>query len=219
MRTILRHGRIVGTADYLSPDQVRRPLEPEPGLGHLLAGLHAVLLRDRQGAVSGRHDGRQGRAPTANCGRWTRAALNFRLSPAFVEVMADMMAKEPAQRIPSAREVRRRLEPFLAASAVPFVPAAAPAVVAVAAPPIVRPPRDEPQACSTGFQPVSGSTRFQPGSSSTGFQPVSKRGQGGRATTRPPGNGIWPLALLVLTPIAPVAAVLLVRYLVIAMLR
>ncbi len=214
-----RHGRIVGTADYLSPDQVRDPWSPSPAWD--IYSLGCTLYYSVTGKVP---------FPGGTTADKVRAhgelrpldprRLNFRLSPAFVEVMADMMAKEPAQRIPSAREVRRRLEPFLAASAAPFVPAAAPAaVVAVAAPPIVRPPRYEPQACSTGFQPVSGSTRFQPGSSSTGFQPVSKRGQGGRATTRPPGNGIWPLALLVLTPIALVAAVLLVRYLVIAMLR
>ena len=55
-----RYGKIVGTADYLSPDQIRDPRNPAPGVGHLLARLHALLRGDGQGALSRRHDRRQG---------------------------------------------------------------------------------------------------------------------------------------------------------------
>ncbi len=58
-----RYGKIVGTADYLSPDHIHGPLESRAGLGHLLAGLHAVLRGDGQGALPRRHDEGQGQRP------------------------------------------------------------------------------------------------------------------------------------------------------------
>ena len=148
------------------------------------------------------------------------AAAELRLEPRLRRGDGRHDGQGPGQRIAQHREVRRRLEPFLAAGAAPFVPAAAPAaVVAVAAPPIVR-----PRVRAAGLQHGLPARQRQyatssPAAVARASSPSASRGQGGRATTRPPGNGIWPLALLVLTPIALVAAVLLVRYLVIAMLR
>ena len=57
-RSALRQDRGHGRLSFARPDP--RPVEPDAGLGHLLAGLHAVLRGDGQGAVSRRHDGRQG---------------------------------------------------------------------------------------------------------------------------------------------------------------
>jgi hypothetical protein len=65
--------------------------------------------------------------------------LNPRLSAEFVEVMADMMAKEPVERIASAREVIARLAPFLA------VPAPRPAEGPASSPPAIPDPvRSDP---------------------------------------------------------------------------
>ena len=55
-----RAGKIVGTADYLAPEQIRTPGEVTHLGRHLFARLHAVLRRLRQGAVSRRHGQRQG---------------------------------------------------------------------------------------------------------------------------------------------------------------
>ena len=101
-----RHGRL----PFARPSS--RPVEPHAGLGHLLVGLHALLRRDGQGSVSGRHDGRQG-SGTLRSAPLDPRRLNPRLSPEFVEIMADMMAKDPAQRIASPGEVIRRLTPFV----------------------------------------------------------------------------------------------------------
>ena len=41
-----RAGKIVGTADYLSPEQIRSPRGDHAGQRRLLAGLHALLRGD-----------------------------------------------------------------------------------------------------------------------------------------------------------------------------
>ena len=106
-RPSLRQDRGNGRLPLARPDP--RSAASHAGLGHLFAGLHALLRGDRQGAVSRRHDGGQGP------GALRIAALDPRrlnpLSPEFVEVMADMMAKEPGERIASARDVIARLAP------------------------------------------------------------------------------------------------------------
>ena len=107
-----RHGKIVGTADYLSPDQVRDPWNPTPAWD--IYSLGCTLYY----AVTGKvpfPGGTTADKARAHCELrpLDPRRLNPRLGPDFVEVMADMMAKEPAQRIPTAREVIARLAPFL----------------------------------------------------------------------------------------------------------
>jgi len=107
-----RYGKIVGTADYLSPDQVRDPWNPAPAWD--IYSLGCTLYY----AVTGKvpfPGGTTGDKARAHCELrpLDPRRLNPRLSSDFVDVMADLMAKEPSQRIPSAREVIERLTPFL----------------------------------------------------------------------------------------------------------
>ena len=130
-RPALRQDRGNGRLSLARPGP--QPAEPHAGLGHLLAGLHALLRGDRQGAFSRRHDGGQGPGALRVAAAWTRAGLNPRLTADFVEVMADMMAKDPVQRIASAREVIARLMPFVSRPE----ESVAPTVAAAASPPPV----------------------------------------------------------------------------------
>ena len=97
----------MGTADYLSPDQVRDPRNPTPAWD--IYSLGCTLYY----AVTGKvpfPGGTTADKARAHCELrpLDPRRLNPRLAPEFVEVMADMMAKEPAQRIATAREVMAR---------------------------------------------------------------------------------------------------------------
>lgn len=106
-----RHGRIVGTVDYLSPDHIREPKRPTPAWD--IYSLGCTLYYAVTGKVP---------FPGGTTGDKVRAHLELRpldprrlnpeLDPAFVDVMADMMAKEPADRIPSAQAVIEALSPW-----------------------------------------------------------------------------------------------------------
>jgi serine/threonine protein kinase len=214
-----RRGRIVGTADYLSPDQVRDPRSPSPAWD--IYSLGCTLYYAVTGMVPF-PGGTTADKVRAHCEvrPVNPRRLNYRLSPEFVEVMADMMAKEPDQRIPSASQVRLRLAPFLEAQAVPLGPPAGRVIAStpltIAAPPIVRsgPLR------ATGVQPADERRQQGRGTGSMGVLSVTEHGQDGRGTVVQPvktGGGpfhrVWSLAMLALTPVAVVVAVLLVRFL------
>ena len=102
-----RYGKIVGTADYLSPDHVNSPWEPTPAWD--IYSLGCTLYYAVTGNVS---------FPIGSTKDKIRAhrelhpldprRLNSKLSDEFVDFMADLMAKDPAQRIPSAAEVMAR---------------------------------------------------------------------------------------------------------------
>lgn len=107
-----RYGKIVGTADYLSPDQVRDPWNPTPAWD--IYSLGCTLYY----AVTGKvpfPGGTTNDKARAHCDLrpLDPRRLNPNLSSEFVDMMADMMAKEPSQRIASARDVITRLTPFL----------------------------------------------------------------------------------------------------------
>ena len=94
-----RHGKIVGTADYLSPDHVRDPWNPTPAWD--IYSLGCTLYY----AVTGKvpfPGGTTADKARAHCELrpLDPRRLNPRLSPDFVEVMADMMAKEPRSGSP-----------------------------------------------------------------------------------------------------------------------
>ena len=107
-----RFGRIVGTADYLSPDHIQSPWEPTPAWD--IYSLGCTLYYAVTGKVP---------FPGGSTRDKVHAHLRLRpldprrlnpnLSPAFVEVMADMMAKDPRQRIATAAEVVARLAPWV----------------------------------------------------------------------------------------------------------
>ncbi|TWU31014.1 serine/threonine protein kinase [Novipirellula artificiosorum] len=106
-----RAGKIVGTADYLSPEQIRCPsaVDPLSDIYSLGCTLYYV--------VTGKVPFPGGDAKS-KCRRhceqtpWHPRKFSPELSEDFVDVIADMMEKDPAKRIQSATEVVERLEPW-----------------------------------------------------------------------------------------------------------
>jgi eukaryotic-like serine/threonine-protein kinase len=178
-----RHGKIVGTADYISPDQIRDPWAPTPAWD--IYSLGCTLYY----AVTGKvpfPGGTTADKARAHCELrpLDPRRLNSRLTADFVDLLADMMAKEPSQRISTAREVQTRLAPFVAAGPTAAAPAAQTA--APTPPPVIRrAPADE-----------SGSSQE--------LQIAARRG---------PRTVFWPVTLFVLSPLILVAAVLLLWWL------
>jgi serine/threonine protein kinase len=115
-----RFGKIVGTADYLSPDHIKRPTDPRPAWDIYSLGCTFYY------AVTGKVPFPGGTVADKARAHCELAPLDpRRLNPAldaeFVDVIADMMAKDPAERIQSAGEVVVRLSPW---SGLPVAPEA-----------------------------------------------------------------------------------------------
>ncbi len=106
-----RHGKIVGTADYLSPDHIKAPWEPTPAWD--IYSLGCTLYYAVTGKVPFPHGTTADKA-RAHCELLPLdpRRLNPTLEAPFVETLAEMMAKDPADRIPSAAEVIERLTPW-----------------------------------------------------------------------------------------------------------
>ena len=135
------------TVAYAAPEVLSgQPATEASDVYGLAATMHACL----RGAAP--FEGREGEALVALAVRVTREAPpDLRLDgvpPAVAEVLEQALAKDPAQRIPTAAELRRRLEAAAASAPVPApapaptaavvperVPDAPAAVVAPAAPP------------------------------------------------------------------------------------
>lgn len=106
-----RAGKIVGTADYLSPEQIRNPHEVSNVSD--VYSLGCTLYYAITGKVPF-----PGGTPNSKAQRhlaetpWHPKRFNPDITEEFVEVIADMMEKDPAARIPSAAEVAARLEPW-----------------------------------------------------------------------------------------------------------
>ena len=107
-----RAGKIVGTADYLAPEQILTPIE-------ILAvsdiySLGCTLYYAITGKVP-----YPGGSPGSKAKRhleetpWHPQYLNKDVSDEFVDIIADMMEKDPSKRISSAAEVVARLEPWV----------------------------------------------------------------------------------------------------------
>jgi serine/threonine protein kinase len=106
-----RFGKIVGTADYLSPDHIKNPTEPRPAWDIYSLGCTFYY------AVTGKvpfPGGTVADKARAHCdlAPLDPRRLNPGLDPEFVDVIADMMAKDPTERIQSASEVVVRLAPW-----------------------------------------------------------------------------------------------------------
>lgn len=107
-----RHGRIVGTADYLSPEQIRNPKEITKASD--IYSLGCTLYYAITGKVpfpggSAKNKARRHLEETP----WHPRRFNEDVSDEFVDLIADMMEKDPANRIKSAGEVSQRLEPWV----------------------------------------------------------------------------------------------------------
>src|SRR5438132_10067771 len=104
-----RAGKIVGTADYLAPEQIRTPGE----VSHLIDiySLGCTLYYAITGKVpfpggTAKDKARRHCEDTP----WHPRRFNAELHEEFVEVIADMMEKDPRARVQSAAEVVDRLE-------------------------------------------------------------------------------------------------------------
>ena len=106
-----RAGKIVGTADYLSPEQIR-----DPGTVLACSDIYSLgctlyyAITAKVPFPGGRTKDKVRRHLEEM--PWHPRRLNPEISEEFVDVIADMMEKDPRRRIQSADEVARRLEPW-----------------------------------------------------------------------------------------------------------
>lgn len=107
-----RAGKIVGTADYLSPEQIRSPREITPASDIYSLGCtlyYAVTGKVPFPGGTTREKARRHLEDTP----WHPRRFNPEISEEFVEIIADMMEKDPAARMKSTAEVCTRLEPWV----------------------------------------------------------------------------------------------------------
>ena len=106
-----RSGKIVGTADYLSPEKIMTPNELTPvsdiySLGCTL--YYAVTGKVPFPGGSTRDKARRHCEETP----WHPRQFNPEIDDDFVDLIADMMEKDPTRRIQSAADVVERLKPW-----------------------------------------------------------------------------------------------------------
>ncbi|MCP4886493.1 serine/threonine protein kinase [Rubripirellula sp.] len=110
-----RAGKLVGTADYLSPEQIRDSTQVGP-LSDIYS-LGCTLYYTVTGKVPF-----PGGDSLSKCKRHREQTPYHpgrfvpELSEEFVDLIADMMEKDPARRVQTAAEVAERLEPWAAAA-------------------------------------------------------------------------------------------------------
>jgi len=103
-----RFGKIVGTADYLSPDHIKVPWEPTPAWDIYSLGCTLYYATTKKVPFPGGTTADKARAH-CELRPLDPRRLNPHLTTEFLDVLADMMAKDPKDRIHSAREVLLRL--------------------------------------------------------------------------------------------------------------
>lgn len=108
-----RIGKIVGTADYLSPEQIRAPMQITSVSD--IYSLGCTLYYAVTGKVPF-----PGGTPKSKVRRhleetpWHPRRFNEEVSDDFVDLIGDMMEKDPKERIQTADEVAERLAPWAA---------------------------------------------------------------------------------------------------------
>jgi serine/threonine protein kinase len=177
-QTDVHGGKVVGTADYLAPEQITAPERPTPISD--IYSLGCTLYYGVTGKVPF-----PGGTPREKAQKHRHQfpidprRLNSELSDEFVEVIADMMAKNPEERIQTANDVIERLAPWVegVAAARPAVAAAAPTQLTYS------PPRPEPSTLSDTTPifmppPVEDASQVEsPSQMSLGTQPVGLASQ------------------------------------------
>lgn len=103
-----RFGRVVGTADYLSPDHIQNPRDPQPAWDIYSLGCTLYYAVTAKVPFPG---GSTADKVRAHCELYPLdpRRLNPELSAEFVDLIAQMMAKDPANRIKTAEEVEERM--------------------------------------------------------------------------------------------------------------
>lgn len=106
-----RAGKIVGTADYLSPEQIKTPHQITRASD--IYSLGCTLYYAVTGKVP-----YPGGTPKSKARRhmeetpWHPRRFNEEVSDEFVDLIGDMMEKDPSLRIQSAQEIADRLAPW-----------------------------------------------------------------------------------------------------------
>jgi len=106
-----RAGKTVGTADYLSPEQIKTPMNVTKACD--IYSLGCTLYYAVTGKVPF-----PGGTPKSKARRhleetpWHPRRFNEEVSDEFVDLIGDMMEKSPTQRIQSPMEVAERLAPW-----------------------------------------------------------------------------------------------------------
>jgi serine/threonine protein kinase len=105
-------GKVVGTADYLAPEQVMAPEKLSPAADVYSLGCTLYYAATCKVPFPG---GTSREKVKAHCSTppLDPRRLNPDLSDEFTEVIADMMAKQPEQRIQTMGEVIERLTPWM----------------------------------------------------------------------------------------------------------
>ena len=106
-----RVGKIVGTADYLSPEQIKNPNHITSASDIYSLGCtlyYAVTGKVPFPGGNSRNKAKRHLEETP----WHPRRFNEDVSDEFVDLMSDMMAKDPRQRIQTASEVAERLAPW-----------------------------------------------------------------------------------------------------------
>ena len=106
-----RAGKIVGTADYLAPETVRKPSDVRPvsdiySLGCTLYYAVTGKVPFPGGTTAEKLRRHLDETP------FNPSRFNTDLEVAFMDVLADMMEKDPDKRIQTASEVAQRLKPW-----------------------------------------------------------------------------------------------------------
>ncbi len=161
-----RFGKIVGTPDYLSPDHIKAPWAPTPAWDIYSLGCTLYYAVTSKVPFPGGSTSDKARAHCQMRPLDPRR-LNPTLSAEFVDVIADMMAKEPAERIQTARQVVSRLAPWVGAPLPIALPIALPSALPIQAGSIEPPSAGtEASAAATTYvvpagskQPVSADPR------------------------------------------------------------
>jgi eukaryotic-like serine/threonine-protein kinase len=107
-----RHGKIVGTADYLSPEQILTPKEISPASDIYSLGCTLYYAVTGKVPFPGGTTRDKAKRHLEDMPLHPRR-LNAALADEFVDVIADMMDKDPKRRVQSAEDVIRRLEPWV----------------------------------------------------------------------------------------------------------
>ena len=106
-----RVGKIVGTADYLSPEQIKNPNHITSASDIYSLGCtlyYAVTGKVPFPGGNSRNKAKRHLEETP----WHPRRFNEEVSDEFVDLMSDMMAKDPRQRIQTASEDAERLAPW-----------------------------------------------------------------------------------------------------------
>jgi eukaryotic-like serine/threonine-protein kinase len=204
-----RAGKIVGTADYLAPEQISKPSE----VSHLvdIYSLGCTLYYVVCGKVpfpggSAKDKARRHCHDTP----WHPRRFNAELHEEFVEVLADMMEKDPKARIQSAAEIVARLEQF-AGDAMPIAERTAIRSPWSAAPLPSSPDDDKESLPDTDGSEYSASSNAEGIGSqiSQGTSPVGAGETSGPRSRSRPLPIVQPVLLGVLTPAEIVARTLI----------